>query len=106
MSDSTRSTAPGSEGEDRAQIDPPEEATASEISDPSREHGFPPPSRQIRTSPPRLIRESGLFVWLWVIGAVVLIAIIIIIAMALPSKKSVGPVQHSVPAQKVAVAHN
>jgi hypothetical protein len=54
-----------------------------------------------------LIRESGLFVWLWVIGAVVLIAIIIIIiAMALPSKKSVGPVQHSVPAQKVAVAHN
>ncbi len=57
-------------------------------------------------SPPRLVRDSGLWVWLWIIGAVVLIAIFIVVAMALPSKKSVGPVQHSAPTHRMAVTRN
>ncbi len=55
---------------------------------------------------PRLVRDSGLWVWLWIIGAVVLIAIIIVVAMELPSKKSVGPVHHSAPTHNMAVASN
>ncbi|MGO8871966.1 MAG: hypothetical protein ACLQPH_11310 [Acidimicrobiales bacterium] len=68
----------------------PEEHAPSESGDAHHD-----PEQQWPVPPPRLIRDSELWVWLWVIGAVVLLAIIIVAVMTLPSKKSVGPVHRT-----------
>ena len=80
------------------QIDSQTGVIASESGESLPEHASTHLSSRIPAPSPRLIRDSGLWVWLWVIGAVVLVAFIIVLMMALPSKKSVGPIQHSVAA--------
>ncbi len=58
-------------------------AESSETGRSLPEHASTRLSHRAPAPPPRLIRDSGLWVWLWVIGAVVLIAIIIVAGMVL-----------------------
>lgn len=44
---------------------------------------------------PSLVQDSGIWVWLWVIGGLVLVAIIIVAVLALPAKKGIGTTRHS-----------
>lgn len=98
MTESSPNAKPRLEGADRAPTaeDPQIGSRRAGSEGAERAPGPPSPrSGQVRTRPPHLIRESGVWVWLWVLGAVVLIAIIIIAAMVLPSKKGAGPVHHT-----------
>jgi hypothetical protein len=45
----------------------------------------PHPDHQWHSPEPRLIRDAGLWVWIWVIGAIVLIVLLIVALAALPS---------------------
>jgi hypothetical protein len=58
-------------------------AESSETGKSLPEHASPRLSHRAPAPPPRLIRDSGMWVWLWVIGAVMLIAITIVAGMAL-----------------------
>jgi len=102
MSDVSQDKNPQEGREDRTPPSSLDPDRASESGGSLPEHGSAHFSRQTALSP-RLIRDSGLWVWLWVIGAVLLVAIIIVLVLALPSKKSVGPVQHSGSAQTLPV---
>jgi len=89
MSDTSQNEKPQVGEEDRglpssldSQVDSETEAVAPDTTQSSPDHGSPHLFSQIETSP-HLIRDSGLWVWLWVIGAVVLIAIIIVAGMTL-----------------------
>jgi hypothetical protein len=48
----------------------------------------PHPEHQRHSPEPRLVREAGLWVWIWVIGAIVLIVLLIVALAALPSGSS------------------
>lgn len=50
----------------------------------------PHPDHQWHSPVPRLVREGGLWVWIWVIGAVLLIVLLIVALAALPP----GPSHH------------
>jgi hypothetical protein len=45
----------------------------------------PNPEHQRHSPEPSLVREAGLWVWIWVIGAIVLIVLLVVALAALPS---------------------
>lgn len=55
-----------------------------------------PPEHRWRPPGPRLVRDAGLWVWIWVIGAVLLVVLLIVALASLPSKKGAGPRSHAV----------
>lgn len=69
-----------------AEDEDPSTAASSEVH-PNLEHEWQAP-------PPRLIRDTSLWVVLWVVGAIILVVLFIVALSALPSKKGVGPLQH------------
>ena len=53
---------------------------------PAEDH--PHPEQQWHSPEPRLVRDAGLWVWIWVIGAIVLVVLLIVALAALPSGSS------------------
>ena len=63
-------------------------AALSEGGESIPEHNSSHVSKRTSAPSPGLIRDSGLWVWIWVIGAVVLIILLIVVLSALPSGSS------------------
>ena len=47
---------------------------------------------------PKIVLDSGLWVWIWLIGAIVLIVLIFLLVSAVPTKKGVEPMRCNTPA--------
>ncbi|MGA2837879.1 MAG: hypothetical protein ABSF84_14895 [Acidimicrobiales bacterium] len=76
----------GSRGdEDRNESD---EAEAEPLTEPL---ALPEDATRTHRTVPSLVEDSGVWVWMWVIGGIVLLAIIIVVVLALPSRKGMGP---------------
>jgi hypothetical protein len=71
--------APGEVPQEQARVHPPEDVAR--------------PRRYV----PGMVEDSGIWVWFWVIGGIVLVAIIIIVVMALPSRKGLAPTRPVAP---------
>jgi hypothetical protein len=97
MSDVNRNEEPQAGREDQtppSSMDPAIDshigAAALESGESLPEHNSGHVSERSSAPSPGLIRDSGLWVWIWVIGAVVLIILLIVALSALPS----GPTHH------------
>ena len=72
----------------------------------ARAEDHPHPDHQWHAPEPRLVRDAGLWVWIWVIGAIVLIVLLIVALSAIPAKKSVGTSHHSISEASQTVPHH
>jgi len=46
---------------------------------------------------PKIVLDSGLWVWIWVIGAIILLVLIFLLVSSVPTKKGLDPMTCNTP---------
>ena len=64
----------------------------------SRRITFAPSQPRKHLRLPKIVLDSGLWVWIWVIGAIVLILLIFLLVSTVPTKKGMDPMRCNTPA--------
>jgi len=91
-----RSDSPGNEEEVAVPTNPVSDEGEGEDGFATPVENLPSPSQPRKHLPlPKIVIDSGLWVWIWVIGAIVLLVLLFLLVSTIPAKKGTVPVMYS-----------